>query len=127
MNLFPSTIGEDGSVLMDAFMGKVSIGRTTLPQGKLVTAGIRAESLVLSETVGKGLQVTAAPASLIVPSPARKTLPPPPGDRPLEGKTVWLSLPQATIHLYDRLNGLRIEEGGNAKAGSAAQGDRIIA
>jgi len=122
-------------VLMDAFMGKVSLGRTALPQGTLVTAGIRAESLVLSQTAGEGLQATVdlveelggsrVAYCTLAGQEISVTLPP--GDQPLEGKTVWLTLPPATIHLYDRLSGLRIEETVGATAVGITKGDRIIA
>jgi len=135
MNLFPATIGEDGNVLMDAFMGKVSIGRTALSQGTLVTAGIRAEKLVLSQTAGEGLQATVdlveelggsrVAYCTLAGQEVSVTLPP--GDQPLEGKTVWLTLPPATIHLYDRLSGCRIEESVAATASVVKQSNRIKA
>ena len=134
MNLFPATIGEDGNVMMDAFMGKVSIGRTALPQGTLVTAGIRAEGLILSQTAGDGLEATVdlveelggsrVAYCTLAGQEISVTLPP--GDQPLEGKTVWLTLPPATIHLYDRLTGLRIEEPLSSPLGGVAQGERKV-
>jgi sn-glycerol 3-phosphate transport system ATP-binding protein len=134
MNLFPATIGEGGTVVMDAFAGQVSIGRTALPRGTLVTAGIRAESVLLSETAGEGLQATVdlveelggsrVAYCTLAGQEISVTLPP--GDRPLEGRTVWLTLPPATVHLYDRLTGLRIEEPISATLGCVMQGDKKV-
>ena len=127
MNLFPATIGENGDLLMDAFGGKVSLGRTNLPHGTLVTAGIRAESLLLSQTEGKGLpamvdlveELGGSRVAYCSLSGAEITATLPPGDEPLEGKTVWLTLPAEALHLYDRTTGLRIDASVKTQAATA--------
>jgi sn-glycerol 3-phosphate transport system ATP-binding protein len=117
MNLFPATIGAAGEVLMDAFADTVSLGRTNLPQGTLVTLGIRPENLVLSEKATSGLPATVdlveelggsrvAYCSL---SGQEVAVVLPAGDHALDGKTVWLNLPAGALHLFDRLSGLRID------------------
>jgi len=136
MNLLPATIGADGNVHLDEFAGRVSIGRTNLPHGTLVTAGIRAESLLLSETPRGDLNATVdlveelggsrvAHCSL-VGQEISVTLPP--GNQPLEGKAVWLTLPPAAIHLYDRITGLKIATPVGAPLSGVTQNyERIMA
>jgi sn-glycerol 3-phosphate transport system ATP-binding protein len=130
MNLFPATIGAGGAVLMDALADKVAVGRTNLPQGTLVTLGIRPENLVLSEKSGVGLQATVdlveelggsrvAYCSL---SGQEVALVLPAGDEALDGKTVWLNLPADALHLFDRLSGQRLDAAVTAPTATTAKG-----
>ncbi|MFD1253523.1 sn-glycerol-3-phosphate import ATP-binding protein UgpC [Devosia equisanguinis] len=117
MNLLPATVGTGGEILLDIAADRVALCRTALAEGTLVTVGIRPENLVLSSTPGLGLPATVElveelggsrvaycsllghEVSIVLPA----------GDEPLDGRTVWLTLPVPSLHLFDRMSGARIE------------------
>ena len=117
MNLMPATVGMDGQVLLDRAGGPMSLGYGALTEGTPLTVGIRPESLVLSETVGRGMPATVelveelGGSRVAYCSLAGREISVvlPPGDTDLEGKNVALAFPPEAMHVFDRVTGRRIE------------------
>nr|WP_314262438.1 sn-glycerol-3-phosphate ABC transporter ATP-binding protein UgpC [uncultured Devosia sp.] len=117
MNLLPATVGDDGEVLLDAFAGQVGVGHADLPRGSVITLGIRPESLVLSESSGRGFpanvelveELGGSRVAYCNLSGHEVSVVLPPGESQLEGQTVWLSFPGQQLHLFDRASGQRLD------------------
>ena len=117
MNLMPATVGMDGLVLLDGTGGPMNLGYGTLAEGTPLTVGIRPESLVLSETVGRGMPATVelveelGGSRVAYCSLAGREISVvlPPGDADLEGKTVSIAFPPEAMHVFDRVTGRRVE------------------
>ncbi|KFL31062.1 glycerol-3-phosphate ABC transporter ATP-binding protein [Devosia riboflavina] len=116
MNLLPAKADADGLVRLDGVADGIAIAQADVAKGRLLTVGIRPESIVLSTEVGSGLPATVdlveelggsrvaycnfAGHEVAVVLPA--------GDENIEGSTIWLTLPQNAIHCFDRETGLRL-------------------
>ncbi|KKB80368.1 glycerol-3-phosphate ABC transporter ATP-binding protein [Devosia soli] len=117
MNLLPATVGADGQILLDAPGNPQGLARCALPEGSPVTLGIRPENVVLAETSGAGLPATVDLVEELGGSRVaycnvaghEMSVVLPASDDPLEGKPVWLTLPNQDLHLFDRISGRRLE------------------
>ena len=137
MNLLPTTVTENGSIMLDGMAGNAVIAQAALPQGTPLTLGIRPESIILSGQPGKSLPATVdlveelggsrvAYCSLdghelavVLPS----------GDENLDGMTVWLTFPAGTLQGFDRVTGKRLDveitEAQNHQAIGQRQRERV--
>ena len=117
MNLLPATVGQDGDIMLDLFDKNVAVAQSRLPKGMQVTVGIRPENVVLSTRARAGLPATVDLVEELGGSRVaycnlahhEVAIVLPAGEDNLEGTTVWLTLPPATLHIYDHLTGLRVE------------------
>ena len=130
MNLLPAKADADGLIRLDGLADNLAIAQADVAKDTLLTVGIRPENVVLSTTEGAGLPASVdlveelggsrvayckfAGHEVAVVLPA--------GDEDIEGKTIWLTLPQNAIHCFDRETGLRLEAPAPAPRAARAKG-----
>lgn len=118
MNLVEATIGEGGAITVDAAPTLVLGHAAGLAAGTPVTLGIRPEAVTLADgDTASGLTTVVELVEELGGSRIaycafkghELAVVLPPGDEPLEGRTVTLTLAAADLHLFDRITGLRCD------------------